>query len=89
MASPYRRIDSDTRAVLVTDYKYADVRFEYSAGNMVYKGFHVTHNAGTDDTGWRINKFTWSAVSPDGYLVRIEGPLEGAWDDRAALSWGA
>ena len=66
-----------------------DTRMEYSAGNLTYKGVHSTHDALTSVTSWWVWKFTWSAAYPDGNLTRIEGPLEGSWDGRAALGWGA
>ena len=61
----------------------ADTRFEYVSGNLTYKGIHATHKAATSDTAWLIWKYSWSG----GNLVRIEGPLEGSWDGRAALAW--
>jgi len=62
-----------------------DTRMEYSSGKIIYKGIHATHKAVTSDTSWLVWKFTW--VGDD--LTRMEGPLEGSYDGRAALGWGA
>lgn len=61
-----------------------DTRMEYSGENIIYKGIHATHDAVTSNTSWLVWKFTWSG----GNLIRIEGPLEGSWDNRASLGWG-
>jgi hypothetical protein len=60
-----------------------DTRFEYSDGAIIYKGIHGTHKAATDDTSWLIWKYGWTGSD----ITRIEGPLEGAWDNRAGLAW--
>ena len=85
MGSGLRRIDPDTRAVRVTSYRYGDTRIEYTAGVETYLGAHLTQGAATTDSEWYITKFTYDGND----LVRIEGPLDGAWDDRATLAWGA
>ena len=82
MGTGLRRIDPVSRAVIVRDYKYPYVLFEYSGGDLEYMGVHNTHGTATSDSAWGVSKFTYSA---DG-IVRIE-ELEGAWDDRATLSW--
>ncbi|NIR65847.1 MAG: hypothetical protein GWO10_19280 [candidate division Zixibacteria bacterium] len=65
-----------------------DTRFESDSNkNMKYKGIHATHKALTSDSNWLIWKFTWELISGDYCLKRIEGPLEGAWDNRASLAW--
>jgi hypothetical protein len=64
---------------------WQDVRFDYTSGNLDYKGAHYSHDAGTDSPDWEVWKYTWSS----GDCVRIEGPLQGAWDNRATLGWGA
>lgn len=61
-----------------------DTRFEWSSGNLIFKGIHATHKALTSDTHWLIWKYSYSGDD----MVRIEGPLEGAWDNRASLGWG-
>ena len=60
-----------------------DTRMTYSSGDLQYKGIHATHKAATSDTSWLIWKYTWTASD----LTRIEGPLEGSWDNRASLDW--
>ena len=59
-------------------------RFEYSDGDLLFKGDHATLGAATSDEGWRIWKYTWDI---DGNPTLIEGPVLGAWDDRASLGW--
>lgn len=64
---------------------WQDVRMEYSGGDIIYKGAHFAHDAAIADNKWEIWKYTWDGSD----LTRIEGPLVGAWDDRATLGWGA
>ena len=63
---------------------WRDKRFAFSDGDLIYMGLNYFHGSATTDTNWEIWKFTWSSGSP----VRIEGPLPGSWDGRAALNWG-
>lgn len=60
-----------------------DTRMEYTDGQINYKGIHGTHKAATSDTAWLIWKYSWTGTD----ITRIEGPLEGAWDNRASLGW--
>ena len=63
---------------------YPDMRIAYdSDDNPIYIGKHLTHKTNTSNTAWLITKFTWAS----GLCTRKEGPLTGAWDDRASLSW--
>ncbi len=80
-----RRIDYTTRTVLVRYYNFPDIRLEYTSNLIDYRGVHITHDAATDDEEWEVWKYTWSGND----CVRIEGPLIGAWDDRATLDWGS
>ena len=61
-----------------------DTRFEYSSGDLIYKGLHATHKAATSATDWIIWKYSWTGID----ITRIEGPLTGAWDNRSSLGWG-
>jgi hypothetical protein len=63
---------------------WRDVRMEYSSNNIIYRGGNHFHNESTATENWEVWKYTWSGDD----LLRIEGPLPGAWDDRATLSWG-
>ncbi len=63
---------------------WVDVRMAYLDGSLIYKGCHFRHNAEVTDDDWEIWKYTWS----DGDLVRVEGPLPGAWSNRDGLEWG-
>jgi hypothetical protein len=83
MGTPFRRIDPDTRAVRVIDYRYPVTRMEYSDGKLIYRGIHLTQGAGADEDGWEIWKYTWS----DDNLVLIEWMPEGVYDDKTELGW--
>ena len=72
----------DVERLLASDY-WKDQRFEYSAGDLIYKGFNTTHKAAVGATTWYIWKFTW--VGAD--CTRIEGPLVGAWNNNSGLAW--
>ena len=76
-------IDTDANLQAATNTKWEDQRLEYSTGDLIYKGAHEKHNAGTDDSDWFIWKFTWSGSD----IIRIE-LRKGPWDDRATLGWG-
>jgi hypothetical protein len=59
---------------------------EYSEANLlIYKGVHELHDVADTDLEWEIWKYTYSGTN----CVRIEGPLRGSWNGRAALAWGA
>jgi len=73
---------SDLEKALVSNY-WKDQRFDYTSGSLDYKGMNTTHKADTTATTWYIQKFTWAGDN----IVRIEGPLVGSWDGRAALAW--
>ena len=59
------------------------VLFEYSGSDMIYRGINITHKAATSATNWVVWKYTYTTS----LLVKIEGPLVGSWDGRAALDW--
>jgi hypothetical protein len=63
--------------------KWKDQRYDYTSGNLDYKGVNETHKAATDSSTWEISKYTWTGSN----ITRIEGPLTGSWDGRAALAW--
>lgn len=92
MQQPIITVDGDLTVTmgdvekLLAEYYWLDKRFDWTSGDLDYLGFSTTHKASTS-TGnlWYIMKFTWSSGNP----TRIEGPLVGNWDGRAALSWGA
>ena len=64
---------------------YRDVRYAYTGSKIEYMGLHDTHDEDTSDTEWLVWKYTYSGNN----VVRVEGPLEGAWDNRESLGWGA
>lgn len=63
--------------------RWNDQRFDYTSGDLDYRGANETHNAVITSESWYIWKYTYSG----GDLVRIEGPLTGSWDGRASLGW--
>lgn len=68
-----------------TDIKWKDQRFDYTSGNLDYLGRSLIHKASTSEsTLWWIWKYSFDGSDN---LTRIEGPLTGNWDDRAALAW--
>jgi len=76
----------DVERLLAGQY-WKDHRIERDGNNLpLYIGVHTTHKASVDDAddpGWWIVKFTRT-----GYLLdRVEGPLQGAWSNRASLAW--
>lgn len=76
--------DVSTIEDLLAGVYWKDERYDYTSGNLDYKGLNTVHDAATSATTWNIYKYTWSGTNLD----RIEGPLIGSWDGRAALSWG-
>ena len=82
--SPYRRINREKGYTVVRDYDgsmpYA--KFEYSSGDLLYMGTHVTHGEATSSEDWTITKYTYGS---DG--IDLIEKLVGAWDDRGSLAW--
>jgi len=77
--------DKNIKVIYVDSSTYwKDQRYDYTSGNLDYKGSNVTHDAATDAETWYIWKYTWNGDN----VERIEGPLIGAWDNRATLDWG-
>lgn len=77
----------DRQTIAILGGIWHDVRIEYDvSNNPIYKGVHENHNFAGTDTDWEIWKYTCDV---SGNCTRIEGPLKGAWDDRATLGWGA
>lgn len=64
---------------------WKDQRFDYTDSKLIYKGVHRLHDAADTDAEWAIWKYTYT----DANVVRIEGPLDGTWNGRASLPWGA
>jgi len=92
MVQPSISVDADDLTVTMGDVEkllannyWKDARFDYTSGDLDYKGLNTTHKAATSATSWYVWKFTYSG----GELVRMEGPLTGSWDNRASLAWGA
>jgi hypothetical protein len=70
--------------VIIENDDSKDQRQDYTSGEMDYRGTNAIHKAATTATTWQITKYTWVSSN----CTRVEGPLEGSWDGRAALSWG-
>lgn len=76
---------TDRHQIISAGGYFRDKRYDYTSGNLDYTGFHEIHDASVDDTKWLVWKHTWSGSDQ----VRVEGPKEGAWSNRASLSWGS
>jgi len=64
---------------------WKDQRYAYDAsGTIIYRGVSIYHGNGTTEEDWEIWKYSYDG---SGNLTRIEGPLKGSWDGRAALGW--
>jgi len=63
--------------------EWLDRRYDYTSGNLDYLGKNVAI-AGTTSDDWQIFKFTYDG---SGNVTRMQGPLVGTWDGRAALGW--
>lgn len=74
---------SDVETLLADAY-WKQKRYDYTSGNLDYAGHHTSVTAATSDAEWRVYKYTWSGTN----ITRIQGPITGAWDDRATLAWG-
>ena len=72
-----------TEIKLAADIQWLEKRFDWSSGDLDYKGFNLTQGAQTSADTWYIWKYTWSNGNP----VIIDGPLIGSWDNRAGLNW--
>jgi len=53
------------------------------ASQVDFMGYHSSPTALTTEPDWLIFKYTWDGNE----CVRIQGPLVGAWDNRAVLGW--
>ncbi len=73
----------DRKTIAILNGYFKDIRFEYSSGDLIYRGVNFVHKAETSAADWEIWKYTHGADGID----RIEGPLKGAWDNRATLGW--
>ena len=71
------------RALASENSNWKDKRYEFSDGNVIFKGLHEDHKASMADDNWQIWKLTYD----DGNITRIEGPLIGSWSNRASLAW--
>ena len=64
----------------VTIQRPGVVKFDWTTGNLDYKGVNVNADALDGDTDWLIYKFTWVANNPTVIQKR-----QGSWTGRAAL----
>jgi YD repeat-containing protein len=86
--SPEYRLSyiNDRQTIAVLGGIWHDQRYEWDASNnLIYIGTNELLNESTSTNDyWEITKLTWDA---SGNLTRMQGPLRGTWDGRAALSW--
>jgi hypothetical protein len=58
---------------------WRDIRMEYSASVIQYRGRHTSLNAATSDTNWFVEKYTWDGND----CTRIQTQVT-SWDSRAS-----
>jgi hypothetical protein len=68
---------------LLSENYWKQVRYDWTSGNLDYKGFNLLATAAEDATDWYVWKYTWSDSKP----TRVQGPLVGTWTGRSGLSW--
>ena len=68
---------------LLANTYWKDRRFEWASGNPVYIGVNRKPNAPEGDREWQVYKITWSGDT----VTRMQGPVEGSWENRAGLGW--
>jgi len=74
----------EQHALIQSDGIWGDRLFFYDGSdNLLYVCRHPVHKAATSRTDWYIWKYTFSTD----LISRIEGPLRGSVDGRAALDW--
>ncbi len=74
-----------TSSLNVNDWAYfKDQRFQYSGSDLIYIGYHTDHKAPESDENWYIWKCTYDGSNN---LLRQQGPLIGAWENRTTLDW--
>lgn len=64
--------------------QYGAELYEWSSGNLIYRGGNTLVNASESDASWYIFKYTWDS---SGNLTNVKGPIKGAWSNRAGLAW--
>jgi hypothetical protein len=62
----------------VTIAKPGIVKFDWTSGNLDYKGVNVNADASDDDTDWLIYKYTWVGSNP----TKVQ-EKQGSWTLRA------
>ncbi len=65
---------------LVTIAKPGIVKYDWTSGNLDYKGVNGNSDAADADTDWTIYKYTWVADNPTQIQER-----QGSWTGRALL----
>ena len=77
------KVDPNTGAFISSDVPWTDKRFDWTTGDLDYKGFSTILGAPTDGGDyWHFWKYAWTSGLP----TRIQY-LIGNWDDRATLDW--
>lgn len=90
MTQPGLRIDEanlnvsmgDVEKLLAENY-WAQTRFDWTSGNLDYKGYNISATALSSATDWLIAKYTWDVSSKP---IRIQ-VLQGSWSSKANLNW--
>jgi hypothetical protein len=72
----------DVEKLLAENY-WGQTRFDWTSGNLDYKGYHISATGSDNATDWLIMKYTWDGSNNP---TRIQ-VLIGSWTGRASLSW--
>ena len=73
----------DRTAQIGLDLYWRVRRFEYSGGDVKYIGCNEDLKAPTSESTWVVWKYSYTS----GDVSLIEGPITGAWDNRATMGW--
>jgi len=68
---------------LLNDHVWKATKYDYTSGDLDYKGLNTDECATDGDTSWRIWKYTWDG----GNMTKLQGPLVGTWTGRSGLGW--
>ena len=77
------KIDPNTGLLFIADTYWQEKKYDWTSGDLDYKGFTHIFNAPTDNGDyWHIWAYTWSTGLPTNKQLLI-----GNWDDRATMGW--
>ena len=68
---------------LLNNHGWKATNYDYTSGDLDYKGMNTKVVALDSDPNWRIWKYTWGG----GNMTKLQGPLVGTWTGRGSLGW--